>query len=149
MRVWITDGCDKQTLSGRSDVIPKALTCLKQICICASFPWQPEGWNVTQKWFCFSYFRHCLQIMSPFSLVARERVLEALGSCWPCEQHWGDNHQAETSEARSWSATSYCQHPCYKRWKFIFMQFFFLISFLQPFYTTHSSRALFGNYLLR
>lgn len=41
-----------------SDVIPRALTCLRWICIFVSFPWQPEWWNViyiTQKQFCLLF----------------------------------------------------------------------------------------------
>lgn len=32
-------------------------------------------------------FKHCLQITSLFSLEARERVLEAINSYLPCENH--------------------------------------------------------------
>lgn len=37
-------------------------------------------------------FKHCLQIISLFSLEARERVLEAIDSYQPCEDHSGESH---------------------------------------------------------
>lgn len=63
-------------------------------------------------------FKHCLQVMSLFSLEVRERLLEAVSSHWPWANHQGDislllpsgqttklmplPHQAEASRARPW-----------------------------------------------
>lgn len=66
----------------RPDATPRALTCLRWICICVPFPGCPERWNVIYGntkavLLQLVIFKHCLQIVSLLNLEMRERVLEA------------------------------------------------------------------------
>lgn len=93
-------------------------------------------------------FKHCFQIMSLFSLEAREMVLEAIHSCCLVKTLWLSGttilmllpHQVETSGARSWSTASYCKYLHYKRSEVYFHVVFLSVSLLEPFHPTPASK---------
>lgn len=69
-----------QALCQRSDCSSKAVTVPEMnLYLCGFFPWQLEWWNgfvLDKSSFVSVVFKHCLQILSLFSVEVRERHLE-------------------------------------------------------------------------
>lgn len=98
MHLLIPDWCNKHKLCQRSHVVPRPLTCQRWIFLCVVFSLATGmmEWDLCYtKAVLFQFFKHCLQIMSLFSVEVRERLPEQTTKVKvPCfcllmkPQHW-------------------------------------------------------------